>query len=170
MATAMIEKPDSVKLTLKERKFIKAYIETGNKSKAAQMAGYKNIMSAWDVLENPRVQAAIEMMMDKKGLSDGELLDGIAEGTKANKVISANIYYKNPQDPNAPVEDMKESDGVTKDFIEVPDWGNRHKFLETALELRRRLDKIVDPSQGQLVVNGNVTFVQAMIQRSKEFR
>lgn len=170
MATAMIEKPDLRKLTLKEKKYIKHYLEHGNKSQAAIHAGYKDVHSAWDILQKPQVQAAIEYMMDQKGLSDGALLDTLAEGVKANKVISANVYLKtDPNNPNAPVEEMKNADGVTKDFIEVPDHAVRHKYLVTAMQLRRMIDKWTDPSQGQIVVNGNVNFVQAMIQRSKEF-
>jgi len=33
-------------------------------------------------------------------------------------------------------EGMKDANSMTKDFIEVPDYFARHKFLETALELR----------------------------------
>lgn len=158
------------KLTLKQRKFIKFYLESGNKSDAARKAGYKTLMSAWDTLSKPIVQEVIEMIMDRKGLSDGDLLDTMAEGVKANKVISANIYIKqDPNNPESPAVDMKPADGVTKDFIEVPDWDARHKFVKLGLELRRRLDRIVDPSLGNLTINGNVNFVQAMIQRAKEY-
>lgn len=170
MANEVIPHQIKRKLTLKEKKYIKAYMETGNKSEAARVAGYKDIHSAWDILQKPQVQAAIEHMMDKKGLSDGDLLDVMAEGVKANKVISANVYIKqDPTNPESPAIDMKPADGVTKDFIEVPDWDARHKFVKLGLELRRRLDRIVDPSLGNVTINGNVNFVQAMIQRAKEY-
>lgn len=166
----MIEKPDLRKLTTKEKKFIKHYIEHGNKSQAALAAGYKNVHSAWVVLQKDIVQNVIEYLMDQKGLSEGALLDVLSDGIKADKVISANVYIKSdPNNPDAPVEEMKEADGVTKDFIEVPDHATRHKYLVTAMQLRRMIDKWTDPSQGQLVVNGNINFVQQMIQRSKDF-
>lgn len=170
MSNPLLPQKISRKLTLKERRFIKFYLKTGNKSEAARLAGYKNVMSAWEVLDKPIIQQAIENIMDERGLSDGKLIDVMAEGVQANKVISANIYIKqDPTNPESPAVDMKPADGATKDFIEVPDWDARHKFVKLGLELRRRLDRIIDPSLGSLTINGNVNFVQAMIQRAKEY-
>ena len=170
MSNPLLPQKISRKLTLKERRFIKFYLKTGNKSEAARLAGYKNVMSAWEVLDKPIIQQAIENIMDERGLSDGKLIDVMAEGVQANKVISANIYIKqDPTNAESPAVDMKPADGATMDFIEVPDWDARHKFVKLGLELRRRLDRIIDPSLGSLTINGNVNFVQAMIQRAKEY-
>lgn len=66
------------------------------------------------------------------GIDDVSLGKLIAEGLQANKVISCNVIANDG-------EGMKDANSMTKDFIDVPDWQVRHKFLETILKLTGKL-------------------------------
>jgi len=109
------------KLTLKQQKFLVEYFKTGNATRSALkvydtddygVAG--NIAS-----ENlKKLQNPIKALMESRGLSLGRLMDVLADGLKANRVISAITN--------------KQATGGTADFIDVPDHAVRHKYLETA--------------------------------------
>ena len=68
-----------------------------------------------------------EVLFVKAGIDDLALIKLIQEGMNANRVISANITYG-------------EADGKTTDFIDVPDWQSRHKFIELALKLMKKIE------------------------------
>lgn len=53
---------DDVKLNLRQRRFIEYYLQTGNASKAARMAGYSlnSNSRAQDLLHNPKIAAEIQ--------------------------------------------------------------------------------------------------------------
>lgn len=107
-------------------------------SEAAITAGYsprsaKSIAS--ETLKRPSVAAYLWRLMNKKGLTDDCLLDELKAGLSANKVISA-VVIKGKGDASVHTSDADEG---TNDFIEVEDWGNRHKYLETALKLKGHL-------------------------------
>jgi hypothetical protein len=73
------------------------------------------------------------------------LLDVLDDGLKANKVISCNIVSLDK-------EGMKDADSMTKDFVDIDDHPTRHKFLDTALKLKRYLDKDEDKNQSITVI------------------
>ena len=87
----------------------------------------------------------IQALMEKKGLTDSMLLGVLDDGLKANKVISCNIIALDK-------EGMKDADSMTKDFVDVEDHPTRHKFLDTALKLKRHLDKDEDKNQQITVI------------------
>src|SRR5439155_980445 len=66
-------------LTVKQRKFVKHYVESGNATQAA-LAAYNTAdphtasAIAAETLENPGVQQAVAELLDANGLSDGKLL------------------------------------------------------------------------------------------------
>lgn len=120
--------------TIKEKKFVKEYIKTGNATEAA--------MRTYDVKDRKNANAlgtetlaklSISDLMDNKGLTDDKLLDKLDEGLLSNRVISANIVVTKSDDPT--VKDQK-AHTKTQDFIEVPDMPTRHRYLETALKLK----------------------------------
>lgn len=169
MLERQIEKP----LTLKERKLLQAYIETGSKTEAARQAGYKNLNDAWVVLARPHVNFAFQRIMEEKGLSDGKLLDMVVDGCKATRVISANVIMTGTKpgtlEPVAPAAGEALANGKTFDFIEVPDHDARFKWGRLAFELSGRLKKAVgEDGSGGITIQGNVNFIQAMIQRAQE--
>ena len=114
------------KLTKKERGFVKDYVATGNGTLSA-LKNYdikskdpQNVAAviANENLTKPKIQKAID-----ERLPD-DLLDQVhLEGLKANRVISANITYG-------------DADEKTNDFIEVPDYATRHKYLDSAYKVK----------------------------------
>ena len=112
----MRQKSPDRELTLKQRKFIRYYIESGNATQSALQAyrckdevtaasiGYEN-------LRKLQILRPIRILMDKAGLCEGKLVKVLAEGLEATRILS----YLNK--------------------VEVPDHSTRHRFLLTALEL-----------------------------------
>lgn len=64
------------------------------------------------------VKEAMEKVMERKGLTDDYLIDKTKEGLeKANKIH-----------------------GTNDNFVEVPDYQVRHRYLETALKMKGKLE------------------------------
>lgn len=132
--------------SLKREKLIKNLLFNKFKTLKAAMldAGYSentaNDQTA-EVLGNPRVRTTIREAMEKEGVDENRLTKIISEGLEATKVISAMAAASSG-------EGMKNAGGMSKDFIEVPDFLARHKFLQTALDLRGDYpDKKIDVNQ-----------------------
>lgn len=107
------------KFTMKQRKWLKLYTELGNATEAA-MRVYNckgNRETAAQIgYENIRKLDFTELM-DAKGMTDDFLLDQVNEGmTKAGRVAKINGKQ-----------------GV------IPDYATRHKYVETALKLKKKL-------------------------------
>lgn len=95
----------------------------GNVSKAMREAGYSEA-----TINNPSnltKTKSWEQLLEEYA-PDDLLTRKLEEGLDANRVISA-------------VNTGKQASGATTDFIEVPDHSVRHKYLETALKLKRKL-------------------------------
>ena len=106
------------RLTLKQRKWIKEYIKTGNATEAAmRVYDCKDRESAGTIGTENIAKLAMPELMEEMGLSDIALMNIGAEGmTKANKIH-----------------------GTSDNFIEIPDYSTRHKYWETMLKLKRRI-------------------------------
>ena len=63
--------------------------------------------------------------MEVMGITDKQLQSKLQEGLDANRVIGMN---------------GKDSTASTDNFVEVPDYNARHKYLTTALTLKKRLE------------------------------
>lgn len=111
------------KLTLKQRKFIKGYLETGNASEAARRAGYKWRCQGSENLSKPMIKNAFIELMDKHGLTDDRVIKKLDELLEAKRQISANITYG-------------DADGKTTDFIEVTDNPIQFKTAELLLRVK----------------------------------
>jgi hypothetical protein len=123
-------------LTLKQRRWMKEYIETGNASEAA-MRAYDckdRVVAASIGYENLRKLDYVEFM-EAGGVTDKLLQDKLMEGLSATKVVSARVTGK-------------DADSRTDDFIDVEDYPTRHKYMETALKLRQRLIERKDITSG----------------------
>ena len=120
-----------MKLTLKQRKWIKLYLELGNATEAAmKVYDCKDRESAAQIgYENLR-KLDYSDFLEEAGITDVLLQKKILEGLDSTRVISA-------------VKGTSASGGTT-DFIDVPDFVSRHKYLETALKLKRRLIERLD--------------------------
>lgn len=106
------------KLTMKQRKWIKKYIETGNATEAAmQVYDCKDRESAGSIASENLQKLAFNDLMDEMGLTDVALLNVGAEG-----MMNANKIH-----------------GTGDNFVEIPDYAVRHKYWETILKLKKRL-------------------------------
>ena len=105
-------------LTLKQRKWIKEYIKTGNATEAAmRVYDCKDRESASAIGTQNLGKLSIPDLMEDMGLTDVALMNIGTEGmTKATKIH-----------------------GTGDNFVELPDYGVREKYWETMLKLKRRL-------------------------------
>ncbi len=109
-------------LSLKQRKWLLAYLESGNATAAAQAAGYKATSRAsfaqigHDNLK--RLRPTIDEMMDRMGLDNGALVRRLRDGLDAMAVQTASHQ------------------GVITDERAYIDFPTRAKYLDMALRLR----------------------------------
>lgn len=109
--------PDK-KLTLKQRKWLKLYIETGNATEAAaQVYDAKDREGAAQIGWENLKKLDIRELMEEKGVSDHRLVTKIDEGLEATKLATS----------------FTEADQL------IPDYATRHKYLETSLKLKKHL-------------------------------
>lgn len=101
------------------------------KSEAFRKSGYRDTFNGNRALRRQMPQ--ILKLLEDKGLSDDLLVECLKGGLQATKVVSATIIEAGGGDSESQQSQAKSS---TKDFIEVPDWSNRHKYLSTALQLK----------------------------------
>jgi len=123
-------------LTIKQRKWLRIYLECGNATEAAmQVYDCKDRESAANIgWENVR-KLDYEDFLEEAGITDSLLQKKIIDGLDANRTISANVIVKSDN----PKVKTKSATARDIDFIDVPDYAIRHKYLETALKLKRRL-------------------------------
>ncbi|MEW6417616.1 MAG: hypothetical protein AB1480_05790 [Nitrospirota bacterium] len=138
-----VKKPRSKQLTLREKRLIAALPTAKSVSEAMRIAGYSESVinsgkARRDALQKPTIQEA----MEANGLTDQCFLNVLKDGLSSHKVISANVILMGKN--GEPGEGMKDANSMTKDFIEVPDYTVRHKYLETGLKLKGYLRDKVD--------------------------
>lgn len=123
-----IPKRDLDHLTRKQQLFIQKYIEYRNATKAAmEVYECKDEISAASVGSENLRKLQIVDLMESYGLTDLKLFDKLIEGLEATKIISARITGKDANER-------------TDDFIDIPDYATRHKYLDTAFKLKKRLN------------------------------
>ena len=70
----------------KQKKFVKKVIETGHKiRRATDLAGYEPGYG-YHLMKQPKIQNEIQLALERAGLTDDSLADGIKEGQKATYV------------------------------------------------------------------------------------
>lgn len=143
--------PKGDELTLKQRKWIKIYLECGNATEAAmKVYDVKDRESAAQIgYENLRKLDYTEFL-EEAGITDDLLQKKVIEGLEANRTVSAKIVGKT-------------ADSQTDDFIDVPDFMARHKYLETALKLKQRLIDRKDIQSGGEPIKIDIT---AMLEKA----
>lgn len=106
-------------LTIKQRKWIKAYLECGNATEAAmKVYDVKDRESAGQIGYENLKKLDYSDFMEEAGITDKLLQDKIKEGLSATRIKTS----------------LTEPDKVEDDFA------IRHKYLETALKLKKRMD------------------------------
>jgi len=109
--------------TLRQKRAIQKTVENGgNITQAMKDVGYKK--STINNPSNLTRSDGFKELLDEF-LPELNLMKVHKEGLEANKTISAVVGT--------------DATGKTMDFIDVPDHPTRHKFLETAYKLRKRL-------------------------------
>jgi len=121
-------------LSPRRRRLIKILLcgDAKTKKEALNSAGYSESTATKIphlIIGNSRFQTAMQKALEEQNITEFRLARKIDQGLDATKLISAIVVA-----PDG--EGMKEADSMTKDFIEVPDYFARHKYLETALTLR----------------------------------
>ena len=131
-----MDKTEDKDLTLKQRKWIKIYLETGNATEAAmQVYDCKDRNTAANIgWENVRKLDYTEFL-EEAGITDNLLQKKINEGLEATRTVSA-------------VKTSRNATADSTDFVDVPDFLTRHKYLETTLKLKQRLIDRKDITSG----------------------
>ena len=127
-----------LKRTLRERKFIKAYIEnSGNATKAfmairpdiseesAAVLGYRMLR---------KVNITISELFDEMGITNIHLSEKLKEGLDATKVIS--VIPLKPKEAQENSTDLTNADSKNIEFVDVPDFNVRVKYLDMAYKLK----------------------------------
>lgn len=102
--------------SIRARKYIKNKIAGMSDYQAAIKAGYSSntALAAVQNIEKPMVKETMAQMMDRMGLTDERLHQHLMDGLEnANKIH-----------------------GYNDNFVEVPDYSVRHRYLETAYKLK----------------------------------
>lgn len=138
-------------LTIKQRKWLKLYIDLGNATEAAaRVYDVKDRNSAKQIGYENLSKLDFGDLMEEAGLTDNVLNNKLAEGLDANKQLSTRPVFKKDAPTSQSARELPAANEGTDDFIEVPDFAVRHKYLETALKLKGRLKK-----DGDINVDGN---------------
>lgn len=127
-----------LKRTLRERKFIDAYIEhNGNATEAylvikpetkrrnAREYGYRMLQ---------KVDISVSEFLDKAGITDIHLSQKLKEGLDATKVIS--VIPIPPKKDKPSTGDLPDANSKNIEFIDVPDFNVRVKYLDMAYKLK----------------------------------
>ena len=123
--------------TPKEKAFLKEYANTLNATEAAmRVYNCKDRKSAASIGEQNLRKLEISDALEAEGVSDHYLAKKIKEGAEATKVISARIIVKKGAPTSMANGELPLADERTDDFIEVPDYGVRHKYVETGLRVK----------------------------------
>jgi len=152
----------SIKRTLRERKFIKSYIENGGNATEA----YLTINPECD-RENAReygyrmlqkVDIGIAELMEMMGTTDAYLNQKLNEGLEATKVVS--VIPIKPKEAQPSTGDLPDATSKNVEFIDVEDYPTRHKYLDMAYKLKNKYPtekKNIDLNvQGSLEVNSEL--------------
>jgi phage terminase small subunit len=128
-------------LTLKQRKWLKLYLELGNATEAAfRVYDCKDRDSAHAIGSENIRKLAFADLLEEGGVTNAKLQEKIKEGLDATRVVSAKITSKN-------------ADEATDDFIEVPDYLVRHKYVETAVKIKGGMVERHDVTSGGIPIN-----------------
>lgn len=123
--------------TLKEKRFLKKYLEIGNATEAAsQVYDVVDRNSAKALASQVLAKLTITDVLDKIGVTDEKIAQTVMDGMEANKPISA--------------VSGKDASEASVDFIDVPDWTARLKATELASKMKGHLKDRVDLTSGDV--------------------
>ncbi|MCK4328311.1 terminase small subunit [candidate division WOR-3 bacterium] len=128
----------SIKRTLRERKFIKSYIENSGNATEAYMAISPKISEESAAVLGFRmlrkVNISSDELMDMMGMTDAYLQEKLDEGLNATKTIS--VIPIPPKQCEPSTGDLPKATSKNVEYVDVDDFAVRHKYLDTALKLK----------------------------------
>lgn len=141
-----VEEDQGYKTTFKQRAWLKLYLETKNATEAAmQVYDCKNRNVANAIGAENLAKLSMSDLMDAMGMTDDYLMEKVQEGLEK---------------PSRPIT-VKTANGLETKLI--PDYQTRHKYVDTALKLKKKLNTQVDVDVG-VEVNVNVEIKQLAMQ------
>lgn len=112
--TLVKEEKKKRRLTIKQRKWVKEYLRTGNATEAAKLAYNCSSESAHQIGWENLQKLDYQELLERAGITDAKLLQVLDDGLSAYQV--------------------DRSGNVRKDHSTI------HKYLETGLKLKKRLE------------------------------
>lgn len=135
--------------TIKEKKFVREYIKTGNATEAAARVYDVSSRDVANAIGNENLaKLSFTDLMDKMGITDEKLTRVLDEGLESKRSISAIAGT--------------EANGGTVDFVEVPDFMVRHKYLETAFKLKDKFptSRIDHTTKGEKIESNTIVLTE----------
>lgn len=127
-----------VKRTLRERKFVKAYIKNNGNATQAYIDAFPNVKKesarqlGYRMLTN--VDISVTELLDRLGATDAHIGSKIYEGMDATKVIS--VIPLKPKEGQENPTDLPDANSRNIEFVDVPDFNVRVKYIDIALKLK----------------------------------
>jgi len=129
-----------IKRTLREKKFVKAYVENGGNAMKAYLAVNPNCKgnSAYELGSRMlrKVEISDKEILEEIGINDAYLMRKIKEGIEATKVVS--VIPIPPKREEAGTGYLPKADSKSVEFIDVEDYPTRHKYIDMMLKLRSK--------------------------------
>ena len=128
----------TIKRTLRERKFIKAYIENGGNATQAYLVLHPEAKRetagelGYRMLK--KVDISMDELLEMMGTTDAYLNQKLNEGLEATKTIS--VVPIKPKEAQPSTGDLPDATSKNIEFVDVEDFAVRHKYLDTALKLK----------------------------------
>lgn len=132
--------------TIKQQKAFENVVENhGNISKAMRDAGYDDTTA-----KNPKNLTESKAWEDfvEEYLPDKLINEKIREGLDANKQLAARVIFRKDAPTSQSAGELPLANSTTDDFIEVPDYAVRHKYVETAVKVKGRFIEKTDITSG----------------------
>lgn len=160
----------SIKRTLKERKFIEAYIENYGNATKAYLSLHPNcsVKSAGDLGYRmlKKVDISQEELMDKMGMTDAYLQEKLDEGLNATKTIS--VVPLVPKEGQENSTDLPKANSKNIEFVDVNDFAVRHKYLDTALKLKGKYPPTTVKNEHTGADGGAITYKEIIYEPTKK--
>ena len=146
----------SIKRTLRERKFIVAYIENNGNATEAYLVISPNIKR-----ENAKdygcrllhtLNLSNDELMNLMGMTDAYLQEKLDEGLNATKTISVIPIPPLPCEPGS--GDLPKANSKNVEYVDVDDFAVRHRYLDTAYKLKGKYpsEKHDVKVEGELII------------------
>ena len=127
-----------IKRTLTQRKFIDSYIENNGNAAKTYRSTHPDYKGKNAKVLGCRMLTKVNLMtvelLDEMDMTDQQLHQKLKEGLDATKVIS--VIPIPPKEAKPGTGDLPEANSKNIEFIDVPDYNVRFKYLDMAYKLK----------------------------------